>query len=368
MENEGYNIIVSTRKHRVLKVKNGGEAMELSSRKQAVLSAIVKAYIETGEPIGSKILMGLMENAPSSATLRNEMNELCSLGLLSQPHTSAGRIPTSLGYKLYVDDLLSIGLLPNRTKDYINTLLSSTGNEAQNIPIIAADALSELTGYPAISCYIVEPTVYLKQVQLLPVSRKTAILLTVFSDGRTASRVCHISGGITSDISEDFTKLVKEKLLRRPLSELDRAKLQSVIAACGINSLSLMPLVTMLFEMVQSAAESTVNISGAPALYNFCSDSETHKIMTLCNRPDVAIGVLESGNGSDVIFGNDTSLPEFGGKVIVSAKYYCGDRYCGTVGIIGPDRMFYEQIIPSVKYIAERLTKLITKAVNDMEE
>lgn len=368
MENVGYNIVVSTRTCRVPKQKSGGEAVELSSRKQAVLSAIVKAYIETGEPIGSKILTGLIENAPSSATLRNEMNELCALGLLAQPHTSAGRIPTSLGYKLYVDDLLSVGLLPSRTKDYINTLLSSTGNEAQNIPIVAANALSELTGYPAISCYIVEPTVFLKQVQLLPVSRKSAILLTVFSDGRTASRVCHISGGITDEISQDLIKLVKERLLRKPLTELNRAMLQSVIAACGINSLSLMPLITMLFEMVQSASESTVNISGSAALYNFCSESEAQKITALCNRTDAAIAILESVGESGVVFGNDTSIAELKGKVIVSAKYYCGNRYCGAIGIIGPDRMFYEQIIPSVKYIAERLTKLITKAVNDMEE
>ena len=82
------------------------EKTELTPRKKAVLSAVVKAYIETGEPIGSKILMGLMENAPSSATLRNEMNELCNLGFLSQPHTSAGRIPTSNGYRLYVDTLM----------------------------------------------------------------------------------------------------------------------------------------------------------------------------------------------------------------------------------------------------------------------
>ena len=80
--------------------------MELTPRKQAVLKAIVKAYIETGEPIGSKNLIALLENAPSSATLRNEMSELCELGLLHQPHTSAGRIPTSNGYRLYVDSLM----------------------------------------------------------------------------------------------------------------------------------------------------------------------------------------------------------------------------------------------------------------------
>ena len=352
----------------MLNAKNGGEAMELSSRKQAVLSAIVKAYIETGEPIGSKILTSLIENAPSSATLRNEMNELCTLGLLSQPHTSAGRVPTSLGYKLYIDSLLNEGLLPSHTKEYINALLSPTGSELQSIPITAAKALGELTGYPAISCFIVKPDVFLKQVQLLPVSRKTAILLTVFSDGRTASRVCHLSEGVSGDISESFLSLAREKLLKKPLICFDRANLQSIIAACGINSLSLMPLVTVLFEMAQSAAESNVNISNSPALYSFCSDAHAHKLTLLANRPDTVINILDSAIDSNVIFGNDTPLEELSGKVIVFEKYYCGDSYCGAIGIIGPDRMAYEQVIPSVKYTAQQLTTLITRAVNDMEE
>ncbi len=368
MEKSGYNIIVSTRERRVLNAKNGGEAMELSSRKQAVLSAIVKAYIETGEPIGSKILTSLIENAPSSATLRNEMNELCALGLLSQPHTSAGRIPTSSGYKLYIDSLLGENLLPNHTQNYINTLLSPTGSELQGLPITAAKALGELTGYPAISCYIVKPDVFLKQVQLLPVSRKTAILLTVFSDGRTASRVCHLAQGINGDISENFLKLTREKLLKNPLNSFDRAQLQSITAACGINSLSMMPLITALFEMVQSAAESSVSISNSAALYSFCNDTHAHKLMMLSNRPNTLIDILDTASDINVIFGNDTSLPEFSGKVIVFEKYYCGNSYCGAIGVIGPDRMAYEQIIPSVKYTAQQLTTLITSAVNDMEE
>ena len=368
MEKRGYNVIVSTRTIRVLNARNGGEAMELSSRKQAVLSAIVKAYIETGEPIGSKILTNLIENAPSSATLRNEMNELCTLGLLSQPHTSAGRVPTSLGYKLYIDSLLSEGLLPSHTKDYINNLISPAGCELQNLPITAAKALGELTGYPAISCFIVKPDVFLKQVQLLPVSRKTAILLTVFSDGRTASRVCHISDGVNGNISESFLRLTREKLLKKPLASFDRANLQSIIAACGINSLSLMPLVTALFEMAQSAAESSVNISNSPALYGFCSDEHAHKLTLLNNHPDTAINILDAAKDSNVIFGNETTLDELNGKVIVFERYYCGDSYCGAIGIIGPDRMAYEQIIPSVKYTAQQLTQLITRAVDDMEE
>ena len=98
--------------------------MELSARKQAVLAAVVKAYIETGEPIGSKILTELLENAPSPATLRNEMNELCSLGFLHQPHTSAGRVPTESGYRFYVDTLMKPVGIGEASRRFIDSRLS----------------------------------------------------------------------------------------------------------------------------------------------------------------------------------------------------------------------------------------------------
>ena len=98
--------------------------MELSPRKQAVLAAIIRTYIETGEPVGSKVLTGLIENAPSSATLRNEMSELCGLGLLEQPHTSAGRIPTSNGFKVYVDSLMRPKQITASAKNFIDSRLS----------------------------------------------------------------------------------------------------------------------------------------------------------------------------------------------------------------------------------------------------
>ena len=98
--------------------------MELTPRKQAVLKAIIKAYIASGEPVGSKNLTALLENAPSSATLRNEMSELCELGLLHQPHTSAGRVPTSRGYSLYVNSLMQKSEISEREKEYIDKALS----------------------------------------------------------------------------------------------------------------------------------------------------------------------------------------------------------------------------------------------------
>ena len=138
--------------------------MELTPRKQAVLKAIVKAYIETGEPIGSKNLMALIPNAPSSATLRNEMSELCELGLLHQPHTSAGRIPTVGGYRLYVKNLMNGEELPIATQQFIDKELESLSCEPEGIPAAAAQLLSKITGLPALACLMTEGSPRIKKI------------------------------------------------------------------------------------------------------------------------------------------------------------------------------------------------------------
>ena len=123
--------------------------MELSARKLAVLEAIVRAYIETGEPVGSKILTSLMENAPSSATLRNEMSELCDLGYLEQPHISAGRIPTGNAYRLFVNSLMMPTEINDSTKNYIDSFLAERKFDPESILSSVADILYRLTGTTA---------------------------------------------------------------------------------------------------------------------------------------------------------------------------------------------------------------------------
>ena len=117
-------------------------AMELSARQRAVLSAIIRSYIETGEPVGSKSLTLLLEHAPSSATLRNEMSELSSLGLLHQPHTSAGRVPTHRAYRMYVQSLMQPLQIGESTRRYIASLMDSGRDAVGQLPVNAAKALS----------------------------------------------------------------------------------------------------------------------------------------------------------------------------------------------------------------------------------
>lgn len=343
--------------------------MELTPRKQAVLEAVVKAYIRTGEPIGSKSLATLLENPPSPATLRNEMNELCSMGLLDQPHTSAGRIPTSAGYRFYVESLMKGGSITKQTKQLIDRAFSSCGAEASEIPRSACKALSSLTGLPSVLLYTAGEGVTLRAVKTISLGKRTAALLMITSDGRTDSRICALPENADRDTVSRFTELVRQRLLYRPLTEFGKSQLQSVTALSGKDMFLFLPLLYELFDMAQSAGRSTADIIGASRLYSFCGDAAASRITAMVREvypfDEIFKGDAEK---AQVVFGSDTPYVELHGKAFVTAPYTVQGRYCGRIGVLGTDRMSYDEIIPAIEYAAEKTGQLMTAAVKNMED
>ena len=344
--------------------------MELTPRKQAVLKAIIKAYIEIGEPIGSKNLIAYLENAPSSATLRNEMSELSQLGFLHQPHTSAGRVPTIGGYRHYIDSLMPQYRLAESTKKFIDEQLENLSCAPENIPEAATKVLSKLTGLPAIASTIAQSTPKLKRIELLPIGKFSVMLLIITDDGRMRNRIFRQSKGIDEQTQNSFFELVQQKIKGKYVSELSRAYMQSVIASAGIYALKLMPLLTAIFETAAEIEQTDITISGENALYNITSSEENaRKIITLINRRDPIISILKGINGNvGTIFGADTVYGELKGNAVIAAKFSVGDKYKGYLGIIGPNRMSYDEIIPATQYTAQKMTSIMTEAQKDMED
>lgn len=343
--------------------------MELSARQRAVLAAIVRSYIETGEPVGSKSLTLLLEHAPSSATLRNEMSELSARGLLCQPHTSAGRVPTSRAYRLYVHSLMQPTQLRESTRRYIGAQLENERGAIGRLPQNAAKALSQLTGLPAIASYEPDFGAAVRRVELLPAARKAVLLMLVTTDGQAISRLCRLPLELTEALKQHFGQLVKERIINRSLSELNRAELQNIIAAAGLDALELTPLVTSLFEMAETAAASPVTVCGAPALYDLFGENAARTFLRLTEHSDALIRLFSTAKGEcEVLFGSDSGYSELSGMTFVIAKYRMAERYCGRIGIIGPGRMSYDEIVPSIEYTAEQLTRLMTCAAEDMED
>lgn len=344
--------------------------MDLTPRKQAVLKAIVRAYIETGEPIGSKNLTALLENAPSSATLRNEMSELCELGLLHQPHTSAGRVPTSNGYRFYVDSLVKHADPSKEITAFIDNSLDNFRCEPEGIPVAAAQILTHIIGLPAISCLITEKPPVIKRIELLPIGKSSVMLLVITNDGRTRSRIFRQGKGFTPELEIHFHSIIERRIKGKPINELNKAYMQNVIAGAGLHSLELMPLLSTVFETASEIEEADVTLKGENALYNICGDKDkARRILALIKQRDPIISILKNIKGNvGAVFGADTGYSELEFDTLIAAKFSGADKYRGYIGIIGPNRMSYEQIMPVVEYIAGRLTNIMTEAQKDMED
>ncbi len=344
--------------------------MELSERKKDVLSAISRAYISTGEPVGSKTLTELMHNAPSSATLRNEMSELSEMGLLSQPHTSAGRIPTDRGLKLYVEELMRSSELSVSARERIDRELRNITAAPELIPQKAGELVYRLTGLPVFTCFYTEKVPRVLRAEIMPIGKNAATLLLLSGDGRARHRIVRLHTPLTADGLQRFRTVVRERIRGRPVSELDRAALQTVIASSGMELLAEAPLLAAVFELAGEIETSGAELHGVSALYSVCgSETAARRITELVRLHEPIISLVHKAPGaSGVIFGSETDFPEFSGMSIVLAKYNGSDRYQGAIGVIGPHRMPYDRVIAGLEYVASRMTESITEAQKDMEE
>ena len=344
--------------------------MELSERKKSILSAIVKHYINCGEPIGSKMLCEILENAPSSATLRNEMNALCDLGLLSQPHTSAGRVPTDDGYRLYVNALMQKSEISEDLKESINESINFSNCDPEKLPEIAAKTLSEITGLPTFSAKISDSGVTLKRIELLPMGNRSAMLIVITSDGRSRSRLCHIPSLLTASLVSEFEKLIARQVLSRDLDTLTRATMQSITVSSGLNILNLMPLITALFQMVEDIKNSGFTMTGASNFFTMGLDKvSADRISTVLSSHDTLMKLIAKNDRPiSVVFGSDTEYSALRPSCIILARYGVKDKDIGCIGVIGPTRISYEKILPSIEYTVKRINELLSNTLNDMEE
>lgn len=344
--------------------------MELSERRKAILEAIIKSYISSGEPIGSKMLCEILENAPSSATLRNEMNALCDLGLLSQPHTSAGRIPTNDGYRLYINTLMDKGEIGDSTKEVIDENLNFSNCDPEKLPEKAAATLSLITGLPAFSAKLSDNNCFVKRTELLPMGNNSTMLIVITSDGRSRSRLCALSAELTATLINEFKELITAEILGKPLQFFNKANMQNITVCLGFNLLSLMPLITALFEMLEDIKNSCFSIKGTSNFFTMgLNRNDADKISSLLSSEDTLLSLInDSDKPVSIVFGSDTQYSALKPSCIILARYSVGGRDIGCLGLIGPTRLSYEKLLPSIEYTAQKVTDLLSNTLNDMEE
>ena len=346
--------------------------MELSERKKKLLAAIVERYIATGEPVGSKTLVESLDMAVSSATVRNEMAELSNMGLLEQPHTSAGRIPSELGYRYYVDRLMGQYELSPNEKRLIEAKLATSAGDVQKVLETAGSLLSEMTRCAAVSTTPADEAAVVRRVELVPIGTRTAMIVMLTSSGILKSRVCKTFGEITVDMAESFYNIVNANFIGKPAAAMHIAKIQTLAVSLGEKSLEMTPLLVALADVAAMTERTELLLEGQSNLLGYKEyEQNAYELIEFLRRAE-PLGQIFSGHQSApetgnlrVLIGDENRFRELQNSSMIFGNYEIAGHQSGTLGLIGPTRIDYARLIPSLRYLTEIVGKILSDNVEE---
>lgn len=355
----------STLRGRVL---NGTRRLNImENRALKILAAIVDEYIKTGEHVGSKYLMTVLDINVSSATIRNEMAALEQQGYLEHLHTSAGRIPTFKGYRLYIEKLMKPYSIDEEVKHSIDELLETDDLSDETIIQNASTALAEVTKCATFSMNSIPKFSVITKVEVIPTGRRMYCLLLITSNGTIKNKVCRLEFDLSNEQMGFFTRFMNSHLSGVNLSNLSQEMLNNLAAALGNYMLTLSPLLYAVYEMSSELLNQSVEVAGQQNLLT-CSDFSPMEIVKFLEKKNELSALLDSSfSGINVLFGKEKETFVIQNSSLISAPYYKGDKQVGSLGIIGPMRLDYKRIIPYIEYFTNKVTNMLSEDTEDSE-
>lgn len=344
--------------------------MKLDTRKLKILAAVTQMYISTGEPVGSKALCGVFDNSVSSATLRNEMAALEKMGLLEQPHTSAGRTPTQLGLRLYIDRLMDKKQLSKKDKEAIDALFEGTGQDPEKLFEQAGAALAHFTGCAALMATPAPDKVTIRQIELVPMGPRSFVLLLISSSGMIKNKVCRTDNELTPEQAAFFSNFCAGTLAGQRVEEITLGAVQTMAVSMGEHSFALSPLLFAVYELCRETSEGHLYLKGQTNLLGYRElGDNVADLFRFLSRTDELMQLINWRAGDlGVLLGSELGAAPLANSSIVVTRYCYGEDCGGSVGIIGPVRIDYARIIPSLEYFANHLGKLLSDAFGGEQE
>lgn len=337
--------------------------MKLDIRKLKILTAIVETYIDTGEPVSSKILAQQLGFSVSSATIRNDMAALFEMGLLEQPHTSAGRVPSHLGYRVYVDQLMHCKPLSDEERREIDALFNVRDPDPDKLLEDAAQALADYTNCATVSTTITPKTVLVKRVEIVPAGTRTVVVLVIATNGVIKNKVCRVDFRVTGEIVEFLNQFANGRLVGRSVNDISQWYINSISVTLGDYSQLFIPVLATIYELCREINDGQFYTSGGANLLNYkeLADIARDLLSAMANREQL-LGVI--GSKSDAVFitiGKENNQSELTDTSVVVTKYRIGEQNSGAIGVIGPVRMDYAKLIPHLEYFSQTLGKLLAE-------
>lgn len=337
----------------------------LTERQKLILSAIVDDYIRSAEPVGSRSISKRGDIGYSPATIRNEMSDLEELGFLEQPHTSAGRIPSTKGYRYYVDHLLDAGALNSRDMLELRGLLADRIMEVEQVVQQAAMILSNLTNYTSI---VLGPEVFstsLRHLQLLPLSDNRAVVIIVTDTGHVENKTVTLPAGLPIAELEKTVAILNAKLVGVPIVQL-RSRLYNEIANEMSRHVSQYEQMLAAIEgALVSDEENRIFFGGTTNMLTQPEFRDVEKVKTLLDlleHGDMWVKLFSSvPEGIQVRIGAENSVEAINNCSLITATYAWHGKPIGTIGILGPTRMEYGKVISLLGHFSKDLESVLNR-------
>ena len=340
--------------------------MEMTERKKKVLRSVVDLYIRTAEPVGSKAITALPDMKYSSATIRNEMSDLTAMGYLEQPHTSAGRIPSAAGYRLYVDELMAEYRLSIDETKSINIAIEEKMQRVDKLVEKVAKLVSQATDLPAISMASRSADATVKRFELIQAGKGSFILVVMLSNDEVVNKLIKLPLHVEENDLKVLSALLNATMTELSAEEFTAGLLDRVMRSAGAAA-SLVPvIVEFTAETLRRSGSSNMVVAGHSRLLGlpeYRDVDKAQKVMTsldeetLSNLP----AVMQNANGTKVIVGPENISEELKDTSVVMTKFDIGDGLQGMIGVVGPTRMDYAKVTARLSYFAESLSKMFAK-------
>lgn len=339
----------------------------IDDRRLKILAAVVEQYTRTGEPVGSKYVAETMASSLSSATVRNHMVALEEMGLLEQPHASAGRVPTHKGFRVFIDHLMRSKPLTIEEKSEIDALFNVRNPDPDKLVREAAGALADMTGMAAISSTAILEDVTIRRIDFIPVAQRAAVILVVTSSGLIKNKVVRVEFDLSDAISEFFSRFANTRLVGRTVGYITQSYINSLSVVLGEYGRLFSPVLSAILDLVRDINIGQFYTGGTSNLMGYGELREmAYDLLSFIENRSELIRLLSSTTGAtSVIIGPESGTSELADSSIVLTRYPIGNTGLGMLGLIGPVRMDYARLLPHLEYFAQTLGRLLTEAYDE---
>lgn len=334
--------------------------MQLTERKLRILQAIIRDYVATAEPVGSRTLSKKYDMGISPATIRNEMSDLEEMGYLTHPHTSAGRVPSDKAYRLYVNQLMERYELPEDEKVRISENFAQRAMEFEKTIQKAAGLLSELTNLTSFAITPKQESNVIRYINILPADENTVVLMIVAESGRIKNMALKVNTPYTEEmlklLSKSMTYNYKGKTISDVLTSDIVKHFETDIEAMGKLAENIFP---NFLSTLQSMLDVELYMDGMTNIFNIPEYNDIEKakmFLEMVNKKEIFTDVLVNrDDGVIITIGDENTEDIIEDSSLITATYHVDGKLVGKLGVIGPTRMKYDKITSVIEYMTKNI-------------